>query len=65
MEAIGAEALSQEEFAVSVPGHLPDSPLCPRHPSTSPEGRVLVQFTGYTRWFTGERRINRKLQLQS
>ena len=32
MHAIDAEAQTREQLAVSVPEHLPNSPLCPRHP---------------------------------
>ena len=38
--------MSREELAVSVPEHLPNSPLCPRHPKHKSGGRGECPFHG-------------------
>ena len=38
--------MSMEELAMSVPEHLPNSPLCPRHPKHKLEGRGECPFHG-------------------
>ena len=46
MNAIEAEALTSEQLAVSVPEHLPNSPLCPRHPKHKSGGMGECPYHG-------------------
>jgi len=46
LDAIDAENSSREEFAASVPDHLPSSPLCPRHPKHKSRGKGTCVFHG-------------------
>lgn len=46
MNAIEAEAVTREQLAVSVPDHLPNSPLCPRHPKHKSGGTGECPYHG-------------------
>lgn len=46
MQAIEAESLTREQLAVSVPEHLPNSPLCPRHPKHTSGGTGECSYHG-------------------
>ena len=48
LEAIDAEEVeeSPEEFVLSVPEHLPNSPLCPRHPKNESGGKGVCVYHG-------------------
>ena len=46
MHAIDAEALALEQLAASVPEHLPNSPLCPRHPKHRSGGTGECPYHG-------------------
>lgn len=44
--AIEAEAMTREQLAASVPEHLPNSPLCPRHPKHMSGGTGECPYHG-------------------
>ena len=46
LDIIDAECSSPEEFVASVPEHLPNSPLCPRHPEHRSRGRGVCPYHG-------------------
>ena len=46
LDNIDAECHSPEEFAASVPEHLPNSPLCPRHPKHRSGGKGVCPYHG-------------------
>ena len=46
LDTIDAECSSPEEFVASVPEHLPNSPLCPRHPKHRSRGRGVCPYHG-------------------
>ena len=46
LDTIDAECHSPEEFAASVPEHLPNSPLCPRHPKHRSRGKGVCPYHG-------------------
>ena len=46
LEAIEAEALSREHFVLQVPDHLPNSPLCPKHPRHKSGGTGICPVHG-------------------
>lgn len=46
MDAIDAEAASREQLVASVPEHLPNSPLCPRHPRHKSGGMGECPYHG-------------------
>lgn len=46
MNAIDAATLTREQLAVSVPEHLPNSPLCPRHPKHKSGGTGECPYHG-------------------
>lgn len=46
MQAIEAEAITRQQLAVSVPEHLPNSPLCPRHPKHKSGGAGECPYHG-------------------
>ena len=51
MEAIDADGedggeLSREEFVLQVPEHLPNSPMCPRHPRNKSGGKGVCVYHG-------------------
>lgn len=46
LDAIELDTVSREEFAASVPDHLPNSPLCPRHPKHKSGGTGTCTFHG-------------------
>lgn len=46
MQAIDAEAMTREQLAVSVPEHLPNSPLCPRNPKHASGGTGECPYHG-------------------
>ncbi len=46
MNAIEAETTALEQLALSVPEHLPNSPLCPRHPRHKSGGTGECPFHG-------------------
>ena len=46
IDAEDSTVMSMEELAVSVPEHLPNSPLCPRHPKHKSWGRGECPFHG-------------------
>lgn len=46
MHAIEAESLTREQLALSVPEHLPNSPLCPRHPKHASGGTGECPYHG-------------------
>lgn len=46
IDAEDSTVMSKEELAVSVPEHLPNSPLCPRHPKHKSRGRGECPFHG-------------------
>ena len=46
IDADDSTVMSLEELAVSVPEHLPNSPLCPRHPKHKSGGRGECPFHG-------------------
>lgn len=46
MHAIDAEAISREQLALGVPEHLPNSPLCPRHPKHKSGGTGECPYHG-------------------
>ena len=46
IDADDSTVMSKEELAVSVPEHLPNSPLCPRHPKHKSGGRGECPFHG-------------------
>ena len=46
IDAEDSTVMSMEELAVSVPEHLPNSPLCPRHPKHKFGGRGECPFHG-------------------
>ena len=46
LDTIDTECNSREEFAASVPEHLPNSPLCPRHPTHRSRGKGVCPYHG-------------------
>ena len=47
INAIGAdEALTREQFVLSVPEHLPSSPMCPKHPKNKSKGKGVCVYHG-------------------
>ena len=46
LDAIDMEGTSPEQFVSSVPEHLPNSPLCPRHPRHKSGGRGKCIYHG-------------------
>lgn len=46
LETIDTESNSPEEFVARVPEHLPNSPLCPRHPKHSSRGKGVCPYHG-------------------
>lgn len=46
MHAIEADSTTREQLAVSVPEHLPNSPLCPRHPKHKSGGTGECPYHG-------------------
>ena len=40
------EGLSREQFVLSVPEHLPNSPMCPRHPKNKSGGKGVCVYHG-------------------
>lgn len=46
LEAIEAEVSSREQYVLAVPEHLPNSPLCPRHPKHKSRGTGVCIYHG-------------------
>ena len=46
LDTIDTECDSPEEFVASVPEHLPNSPLCPRHPMHRSSGKGICPYHG-------------------
>ena len=46
LDTIDTECNSPEEFVASVPEHLPNSPLCPRHPKHRSRGQGVCPYHG-------------------
>ena len=46
LDTIDSESNSVEESVASVPEHLPNSPLCPRHPSHRSKGKGVCPYHG-------------------
>lgn len=46
LDAIESDSVSREEFVMSIPDHLPNSPLCPRHPKHKSGGTGTCVFHG-------------------
>ena len=46
LDAVDSKPISREEFAASVPDHLPTSPLCPRHPKHKSGGTGNYPYHG-------------------
>ena len=46
LDAIEAETLAREQFALQVPDHLPNSPLCPKHPKHKSGGTGVCPLHG-------------------
>lgn len=46
LDTIDTECNSPEEFTASVPEHLPNSPLCPRHPKHRSRGKGVCPYHG-------------------
>ena len=40
------EALTHEQFVLSVPEHLPNSPMCPKHPKNKSKGKGVCVYHG-------------------
>lgn len=51
MDEIEADDISREEFVASVPDHLPNSPLCPRHPKNKSGGKGTCPYHGRNNTF--------------
>ena len=46
LDAIEADSIAREQFALQVPDHLPNSPLCPRHPKHKSGGTGVCPMHG-------------------
>ena len=49
LDTIDSESNSVDKSVASVPEHLPNSPLCPRHPSHRSKGKGVCPYHGKNR----------------